>query len=180
MEWDPSEPVSLPYGYSTITAVDLDGDELRVIGSGSCSVTGGIITAASTTDVCQLKVQDIDAGPVAGVRDISLMTFTPAVSIGSQSATLAAESAPTTLKKGATITLGTKSQTVTHANYRSKGKPITWKVTKGKDVCSLTTSKKGKVTLTASKKGSCTVQATAPKVKNRYKAYKTTHTWKIK
>lgn len=82
-----------------------------------------------------------------------------------------AESAPTTLKKGATVTLGTNSETLTHANYRSKGKPITWKVTKGKDVCSLSTGKKGKVSLTVSKKGSCTVQATASKVKNRYKEY---------
>ena len=184
IEWVPGQPVNLPYGYSTITAVDIYGDDLTVVGAGSCSVTGGIITVGSTSEVCELRVQDTDSDTLVttptGSSNTEPLTFTPRLGLGAQTATLAAKKASKKLTKGSTVTLGTKSQTVTHANYRSKGKPITWKVTKGKDVCSVSTGKKGKVTLTVSKKGSCTVQATAPKVKNRYTAYKTTYTWKIK
>ena len=147
-------------------------------------MTGGIITVGSTSEVCELRVQDTDSDTLVttptGSSNTEPLTFTPTLGLGAQTATLAANKASKKLTKGSTVTLGTKSQTMTHANYRSKGKPITWKVTKGKDVCSLTTSKKGKVTLTASKKGSCAVQATAPKVKNRYTAYKTTYTWKTR
>jgi len=100
--------------------------------------------------------------------------------MGTQTATLAADKAKKTIKKGSMVTVAKKTQTKTDEDYKLKGKKINWSVTSGKDVCSVKTSSSGKVSVKGKKKGTCTVKAKASKVKRKYKSFTEFYNFRVK
>ena len=100
--------------------------------------------------------------------------------MGTQTATLAADKAKKTIKKGSMVTVAKKTQTKTDKDYKLKGKTIKWSVTSGKDVCVVKTSSSGKVSVKGKKKGTCTVKAKASKVKRKYKSLTEFYNFRVK
>ena len=125
---------------------------------------------------CSFTVTTPGGGAYAPVN----YTYDVALSMGTQTATLAADKAKKTIKKGSMITVAKKTQTKTDEDYKLKGKKIKWSVTSGKDVCAVKTSSSGKVSVKGKKKGTCTVKAKASKVKRKYKSFTQFYHFRVK
>jgi len=163
----------LPYGYHAVEYTTDSGNAPQLEVDGPCQVrsTRSIppqITMLGTAKAPKRCTVTVSTGGYDAYAPKS-WTFDVANAMGNQTATLAADKAKRTTKKGSMVTLAKKTQTKTDEDYKLKGKKITWSVTSGKDVCSVTTSSSGKVSLEGKKKGTCTVTAKAKKVKGKYK-----------
>ena len=185
--WLPVETGNvLGYGYSPVEFTTMTGDAPRITTpvDGPCQVLSTrsippqirMLGTAIAPKRCSFTVTTPGGGAYAPVS----YTYDVALSMGTQTATLAAAKAKKTIKKGSMVTVAKKTQTKTDEDYRLKGKKINWSVTSGKDVCSVKTSSSGKVSVKGKKKGTCTVKAKASKVKRKYKSLTEFYNFRVK
>ena len=176
--WLPVETGNvLGYGYSPVEFTTITGDAPRITTpvDGPCQVLSTrsippqirMLGTAIAPKRCSFTVTTPGGGAYAPVS----YTYDVALSMGTQTVTLAADKAKKTIKKGSMVTVAKKTQTKTDEDYKLKGKKINWSVTSGKDVCAVKMSSSGKVSVKGKKKGTCTVRAKAPKVKRKYKSF---------
>jgi hypothetical protein len=185
--WLPVETGNvLGYGYSPVEFTTMTGEAPRITTpvDGPCQVLSTrsippqirMLGTAIAPKRCSFTVTTPGGGAYAPVS----YTYDVALSMGTQTATLAADKAKKTIKKGSMVTVAKKTQTKTDENYKLKGKKINWSVTSGKDVCSVKTSSSGKVSVKGKKKGTCTVKAKASKVKRKYKSFTEFYNFRVK
>ncbi len=185
--WLPVETGNvLGYGYSPVEFTTMTGEAPRITTpvDGPCQVLSTrsippqirMLGTAIAPKRCSFTVTTPGGGAYAPVT----YTYDVALSMGTQTATLAADKAKKTIKKGSMVTVAKKTQTKTDEDYKLKGKKITWSVTSGKDVCAVKTSSSGKVSVKGKKKGTCTVRAKAPKVKRKYKSFTEFYNFRVK
>ncbi len=185
--WLPVETGNvLGYGYSPVEFTTMTGEAPRITTpvDGPCQVLSTrsippqirMLGTAIAPKRCSFTVTTPGGGAYAPVS----YTYDVALSMGTQTATLAADKAKKTIKKGSMVTVAKKTQTKTDEDYKLKGKKITWSVTSGKDVCAVKTSSSGKVSVKGKKKGTCTVKAKASKVKRKYKSLTELYDFRVK
>jgi len=185
--WLPVETGNvLGYGYSPVEFTTMTGDAPRITTpvDGPCQVLSTrsippqirMLGTAIAPKRCSFTVTTPGGGAYAPVS----YTYDVALSMGTQTATLAADKAKKTIKKGSMVTVAKKTQTKTDEDYKLKGKKINWSVTSGKDVCAVKMSSSGKVSVKGKKKGTCTVRAKAPKVKRKYKSFTEFYNFRVK
>ena len=185
--WLPVETGNvLGYGYSPVEFTTMTGEAPRITTpvDGPCQVLSTrsippqirMLGTAIAPKRCSFTVTTPGGGAYAPVS----YTYDVALSMGTQTATLAADKAKKTIKKGSMVTVAKKTQSKTDEDYKLKGKKITWSVTSGKDVCAVKTSSSGKVSVKGKKKGTCTVKAKASKVKRKYKSFTELYNFRVK
>jgi len=185
--WLPVETGNvLGYGYSPVEFTTMTGEAPRITTpvDGPCQVLSTrsippqirMLGTAIAPKRCSFTVTTPGGGAYAPVS----YTYDVALSMGTQTATLAADKAKKTIKKGSIVTVAKKTQTRTDEDYKLKGKKINWSVTSGRDVCSVKTSSSGKVSLKGKKKGTCTVKAKASKAKRKYKSFTEFYNFQVK
>ena len=185
--WLPVETGNvLGYGYSPVEFTTMTGEAPRITTpvNGPCQVLSTrsippqirMLGTAIAPKRCSFTVTTPGGGAYAPVN----YTYDVALSMGTQTATLAADKAKKTIKKGSMVTVAKKTQTKTDEDYKLTGKKINWSVTSGKDVCAVKTSASGKVSVKGTKKGTCTVRAKAPKVKGKYKSFTEFYNFRVK